>query len=873
MTADQSHRLPRTVIPRRYRLRLEPDLAGAAFSGSAEITVEVGERTADLVLNAVDLEISQVFLQPSGGGDRIPAEVEYDEVAQRARLTLAEAAHPGSWELACRFTGVLNDQLRGFYRSVFTDAAGNEQVIATTQFEAADARRAFPCWDEPDFKAVFAVTLAIPEGLTAVSNEAETGRRSLGDGRVEITFADTIPMSTYLVAFVVGPFVAADPVDVDGVPLRVIAPQGKEGLTRYARKCGEFCLRYLTDYYGIPYPGGKLDLVAVPDFAFGAMENLGCVTFRETALLVDEDSATTAELMRVLDVIGHELAHMWFGDLVTMKWWDGIWLNEAFATFMEMKATDARRPDWNRWLEFAAAERPWALKVDDLACSRPVEFAVSLPEEANAMFDAITYGKGSAVLWMMERFIGEDAFREGVGDYLRAHAYGNTETGDLWEALNRAYARREGNAGPAGEYSVGEIMDDWILQAGLPRLSAAADGSVLSLTAARHLLIPDPSDGSQWKIPVQVRGRAGGEPFALRTLVEGGSAQVELDGPLEWATVNAGGYGFYRASYDRPLWEALVGRLDELHPVERFTLADDAWSLVESGQAGAESFLELAWVYRGEVEPAVWGAVLGGAGMVGRHLVADPARVDFESWAARLLGPAAARLGWEPAAGESDNVRRLRGKLIEGMGRIARHPTTVERAREVYERWAARPGEVDPETAAAALLVTAAHSDSDDYDLFLERHLAAADPQLEQKYLRALTACDDPAAVDRTYGLLADGTVRGQDASWVMGALFANRRSGPYAWERFAGEWPRMASSVPPMTHSRMLSGLTALSQPDLAARIKDFFAEHPLPHAAASLAQNLERLTALSAMRERETASVTEYLTGGRASAPAGPA
>ena len=869
MTEDLSHRLPRTVIPRHYRLRLEPDLEQAVFAGSAEITVEVRERTERLLLNALELDIGQVRLHPDnddGGGTPIAAEVEYDEEAQRAAFLLSQPARPGRGRLTCRFTGVLNDQLRGFYRSVFTDADGREQAIATTQFEATDARRAFPCWDEPDFKASFGVTLVVPEGLTAVSNEAEIGRRALGDGRVEITFADTIPMSTYLAAFVVGPFAVTEPVDVDGVPLRVIAPRGKEGLAEYALRCGEFCLRYLTDYYGIPYPGGKLDLAAIPDFAFGAMENLGCVTFRETALLADESSATTAELMRVLDVIGHELAHMWFGDLVTMEWWDGIWLNEAFATFMEMKATDAMRPDWNRWLEFAAAERPWALKVDDLACSRPVEFQVRMPEEAHAMFDAITYGKGSAVLWMMEQFIGEDVFREGVGEYLRTHAYGNTRTADLWEALNGAYARREGTTGPTGKYSVGEIMDDWILQAGLPRLEAAADGNRLSITAARHLLIPDDEDRTRWKVPVQARGRAGGAPFAIKTLLEGESAELVLDGPVEWACLNAGGSGFYRVRYDRALAEALVERLDELSPVERFTLADDAWALAESGRAGAVSFLDLAGAFREEPEPAVWGAVLGGAGLVGHHLTAEPAREAFERWADGLLEPLAERLGWEPSAGESDNVRRLRGRVIGARGRLANHPPTVQRAREICERWTERPEEVDPETAAACLTVTAAHGGPADYEAFLERHLQAADPQLEHKYLRALTAFDYPEAVDRTYRLIEEGTVRNQDAAWVLGSLFSNLRSGAYAWERFAAAWPGMADSVPPMTHSRMLSGLTYLSQPGTADRVKDFFAEHPLPHAVSSLAQNLERLSAMAAMRERETPAVTAFLTGGPA-------
>ena len=251
-------------------------------------------------------------------------------------------------------------------------------------------------------------------------------------------------MSTYLVAFVVGPFEATEPVDVNGAPLRIVVPKGKAHLAGFALECSRFCLDYLASYYGIPYPGGKVDMVAVPDFAFGAMENLGCITYRESLLLVDEATATSAEKMRVLDVIGHELAHMWFGDLVTMKWWNGIWLNEAFATFMEMKATDAYRPEWKRWLEFAAVERPWALKVDDLAGTRPVEYEVRSPEDAEGMFDALTYGKGSAVLRMMEQYIGEEPFRRGVGSYLRAHAYANTETRDLWQSLDRASGRPVG---------------------------------------------------------------------------------------------------------------------------------------------------------------------------------------------------------------------------------------------------------------------------------------------------------------------------------------------------------------------------------------------------------------------------------------------
>ncbi|MDH3500803.1 MAG: M1 family metallopeptidase, partial [Acidimicrobiia bacterium] len=424
MEAAHPYRLPRHVFPNRYQIRLEPDLAAATFAGSQIVDVEVTAATTSIVLNAIELEIYEAHLR-NGDDHHVEASVSYDEDTQRAILTLDEEIAPGEWRLFCGFTGILNDQLHGFYRSTYTDIDGNEQVIATTQFEATDARRAFPCWDEPDFKAVFGITLVVPEDLLAVSNGAEIDRAAAGEGKVAITYRDTIEMSTYLVAFVVGPFEATDAVDVDGVPLRIIAPRGKKHLTQFAIESGEFCLKYLADYYEIPYPGDKVDMVAIPDFAFGAMENLGCITFRETALLVDPATATQQELLRVLDVIAHELAHMWFGDLVTMKWWNGIWLNEAFATFMETKATDARRPDWKRWVAFGAVERPWAFGVDALANTRPVEFEVNSPDEANEMFDALTYGKGSSVLRMIEQYLGEEAFRAGVGAYLRAHSYAN----------------------------------------------------------------------------------------------------------------------------------------------------------------------------------------------------------------------------------------------------------------------------------------------------------------------------------------------------------------------------------------------------------------------------------------------------------------
>ena len=360
--------------------------------------------------------------------------------------------------ITLRFRGVLNDQLAGFYRSTFTDDAGETRVIATTQFEATDARRAFPCFDEPDRKAVFGVTLDVPAGLGAWSNGRLVSESPLPGGGRRITFADTISMSTYLVAFVVGPLEQTPVVDADGVALSVVHPPGRAGLTAFALEAGAHALRFFTNWFGIPYPGDKLDLVAIPDFAFGAMENLGCVTFRETALLVDPGARLALELERVADVVAHEIAHMWFGDLVTMRWWNGIWLNEAFATFMATMCTDDFRPAWKRWVSFGS-EREAAMATDVLHSTRPVEYPVGPPEEAQGMFDVLTYQKGCGVLRMLERFLGAEPFRDGIRRLpaaapARQHR-DERPVGRHRERQRHAGASGDGHVDPAGRLSAG----------------------------------------------------------------------------------------------------------------------------------------------------------------------------------------------------------------------------------------------------------------------------------------------------------------------------------------------------------------------------------------------------------------------------------
>ena len=484
-------RLPRTVVPSHYSLVLTPDLTHGAFEGTVDIDATADAATATISLNALDLEIRNAWLE--SGDERVPLRPEIDADNERLHLHAPQALAPGPLRIHLEFAGGLNDRLRGFYRSTFVDDGGNEQVLATTQFEATDARRAFPCWDEPDFKATYAITMIVDESLVVVSNALEVRSTPTGDGRRRVEFATTMPMSTYLVAFVVGPLSVTPPIDVDGTPLRVVARPDRAHLSPFALDVAQFCLRYFAEYFDRPYPGDKVDLVAIPDFAFGAMENLGCVTFRETALLVDPQTATQPELQRVVDVIAHELAHMWFGDLVTMRWWNGIWLNEAFATFMEMKATDAYRPDWQRWTDFGLS-RTAAFDIDSLESTRPIEFEVLSPTDAEAMFDVLTYEKGAAVVRMLEQYLGESRFREGIRQYIDNHAYGNTETSDLWDALETA----------SGE-PVRRTMESWIFQGGYPVVAITDLGGGAITVEQERFAYGGPHGDARWSIPLRLR--------------------------------------------------------------------------------------------------------------------------------------------------------------------------------------------------------------------------------------------------------------------------------------------------------------------------------------------------------------------------------
>jgi len=823
------YRLPTTVVPSTYALVLEPDLEAATFAGEVSIQVEVVEATSEVVLNALDLQLDTAEV------DGRPAEVTLDAEHGRATLRLAEPVGPGPAEVHLRFRGTLNDKLRGFYRSTFKDSTGTEHTIATTQFESTDARRAFPCWDEPALKATFAVTLVVPDDLLAVSNAAVVSETTLGDGRRRVVFEPTMKMSTYLVAFIVGPLAATDAVDVDGVPLRVIAPPERIALAPFALEAGAFALRAYSDFFGIPYPGGKLDLVAIPDFAFGAMENLGCVTFRETALLADEPLASRAELQRVADVVNHEIAHMWFGDLVTMKWWNGIWLNEAFATFMELKATDAFRPEWDRWTSFGV-ERAAAFAVDSLAATRPIEFPVVSPAEAEGMFDVLTYQKGCAVMRMLEQYVGEDGFRDGLRLYMAAHAYGNTETSDLWDAIEQATGQ-----------PVRATMDSWILQGGFPLVTAtlSADGVAVTLDQESFRFLPDrvvEEHVPLWSVPVVLRTSTGD---VQRVLLDQRSRTVPLDTKADWVVVNAGASGFYRVRYAPALLAALLGDLAaaKLTPLERHALASDTHAAMLAGMAPVADLLEVIRALAGDDDPDVWTSLASCLAFLVRVAHGTEAEDLATALVREVARPALGRVGWDPVEGEGARTATLRGVLVALLGGPGQDPEVRARAKALFECWLADRASVPPDLVDPVLHTTGRLSDPADYDRILQRFRSAATPQEEVSTLVALSSVEDPALFARTVELYLSSEVRTQNAPQALAVALRSVVGGALAWESVTQHWAEINERYPSNSISRLLSGLAAQASPALAADARAFLIDHPIPQGAKQVAQTLETM------------------------------
>jgi len=843
------YRLPRHILPSRYDLTLEPHLNESTFDGHALITVQVQAATRLIVLNSIELDITSVFV------DGQPAPFSLDVETERLFIGVIEELQPGIAMIDIVFTGILNDKLRGFYRSTYVDGNGEQQVVATTQMQSTDCRRAFPCFDEPDFKAVFATTLVAAPDHLAISNGPEISRsvvsREQGD-KVAVKFADTMPMSTYLVAFVVGKLEATEPVDVDGVPLRIVHTPGKGHLTEFGLDVGARSLRWFVNYYGIPYPDAKIDMIALPDFAAGAMENVGCITYRESLLLVDPATSTQADQQNVADVVSHELAHMWFGDLVTMKWWNGIWLNEAFATFMEVAAVDSFRTEWQRWTSFSL-ERSAAFEVDSLINTRSVEFEVRSPQDCEGMFDVLTYQKGGSLLRMLEQYLGTDRFCEGIRLYLNTHAYGNTETSDLWDAIETA-------ASNDGGEPVRELMDSWIWQPGYPLILASLDATKtkLVLQQQRFSFTPESIDDPQnWLVPLHIRING----TESKHLLSDQALEIPVGNDNATIVVNAGGYGYYRVAYSPDLLSRLQGsELAQLATIERYSLVDDAWNAVVAGRLQAIDYIKFVSGFTNERDLAVWQAIAIGLRGCGR-LLDDSKYPKLQQRIRSLVAPAITELGWQAQPGEDDLRAKLRGLLVTLLAVNGDDRESQDKCRDLLALQDKESNSVHPELVAAATTVVASTGGVNEYEYFLEKFRESDNPQDQLRYLYALTDFDSPELVARTCNFAVAGEVKSQNAPFVLARCIALRENGVLAWNFIRNYWDQAQVKFPTNTIVRMVDPVKFLNTPELEVDVQAFFAEHNIPQAAKTLQQVLERQRVNTALRTREETRLSAEL------------
>ena len=856
--------LPTSVRPIRYRLALEPDLEEFTFKGSESIDVEVVEPTSEVALNCVEIDVLSCSLTGPDGEATAPIETVLDEAVETVTFRFDSPVPAGEARLDIEFTGELNDKLRGFYRSHYTDADGVQRYMATTQFEPTDARRAFPCWDEPAVKATFEVTLELPSDLVAVSNMPVSDEAEPRPGMKRVSFEETPVMSTYLLAFVIGDLAAIEQEADGGTIVRIWATRGKEEQGRFALDTSVRLLAYMNDYFGIPYPLPKLDHLAVPDFAAGAMENWGAITYRETALLVDPENSSAGTRQIVAAIVAHEMAHMWFGDLVTMAWWNDLWLNESFASWMGDKAVDSLFPEWEMWTQFLTADTSRALSLDGLKSSHPIEQEVGNPSEIGQLFDAISYSKGASIIRMLDDFLGEDVFRRGLREYLRQHEYANARTSDLWDALGEASGR-----------PVTAIMETWVAQTGYPVIDVAVDrrDDEIDLTFAQsrftyeHILGGKSRDRTVWRVPVSARTASDAEPVSV--LMEDAEAEARVrpapyGSTSEWIKINPMQTGFYRVRYPDEELALLRAPIENrvLPPADRLGIQNDAFALARAGHVPATDFLSIARAYSNETDASVCSDLAANLGTVDTLLWNEPSYPAFQRFARDVFRPIGERIGWEPRRKERHLDVLLRSTVLHTLGGAGDEATLTE-ASERFERYARDPSSVRADIRGVVSSLAAQRGDRSTYDRMWE--MREESPLQEEKGRLLVAACrfEQPDIIRETLDRSLSDRVRIHETINVIAAVASTRHGRDMAWEFLKGSWDELdrrygEGGFGLMRLVSIVSGFTSEEQREDVER---FFTDHPVPSADRTVRQALERIRLNAAWLDRNRAELSAWL------------
>jgi len=837
-----AQRLPDTVRPDHYTLTLTPNLTAATFTGVESIDVTLAEPTDHITLNAVQIAFQSVTV--SAEGKQQTATISEEKNKEQATFTFPNKLAAGKATLSIAYTGILNNELRGFYLSKTA-----RRNYAVTQFESTDARRAFPSFDEPAFKATYDVTLIVDKGDTAISNSPiESDTPGPTAGKHTLKFFTTPRMSTYLVAFLVGDFQCTSGKS-DGVQIRGCATPDKVALTPYSVEVAKYVLHYYNTYFGIPYPLKKLDLIALPDFEAGAMENFGAITYRETDMLLDPKNASVDAKREVALVIAHEMAHQWFGDLVTMKWWDNIWLNEGFATWMENKPVAAMHPEWNIDQMVASGEDQ-TLGLDAAPTTRAIRAKAETRDEIEEMFDGISYGKASDVLLTVENYLGPETFRKGVHAYLSAHLYSNATAEDFWNAQTATSHK-----------PVDKIMESFVSQPGEPILTfGELAGGKVSVIQKRFFLSPsiEPDPSQKWTIPVC---------FKSGTDTQRCEVLKPVDSTLKTPTsglffANAGGKGYYRTAYPPSVYATLVANIETgLAPTERISLIGDEWAQVRSNKAPVGSYLDLATALKSDPNAEVLSNAIGGVDAIYDRVAGTPEeKAALAAWIRSTFAPEYAKLG-TPSPGDSPNTIDLRAHLFELLGYYGKDRAVLAQARQITEMYLADPGAVDPTLGQTALAVAARNGDAALFDQLQKIAETSTNPEIQEGSLRLLPEFEDPALVQRSLDYAASDKVRNQDALIQFAIALQIDATRDTAWKYVKSHWSTVKTLLTPEMGSALVGSTGAFCSVEARDDVTAFFATHKVPAAERTLKHAIEHINGCIELRSLQQPNLDKWL------------
>jgi aminopeptidase N len=840
---SHAQRLPEGVVPIHYTLSFSPDIPAARFAGHEEIQVHLPKPTDAITLNAADIQFNMATVQSSEG--RQEAHVALDPSHETATLQLANPVAAGDAVIEIDFTGILNDKLRGFYL-----VHGKARNYASTQFESTDARRAFPAFDEPALKATFDISLTVDEGDTAISNGAiVSDTPGPGPGKHTLRFATSPKMSTYLVAMLVGGWKCIEG-GSDGIPIRICATPDKIELGGFALKASEHILHSLNQYYGIPYPYKKLDIIAVPDFEAGAMENVSAITFREIYLLVDEQHSSVGARRGVAEILAHEMTHMWFGDLVTMKWWDDLWLNEGFATWMVSKPVGEWKPEWKESLQ-DVQNGSSTLNVDSSPATRKIRAQASTPDEINELFDGIAYGKAAAVLHMVEQYIGPEVFRAGVKQYLEKYAYGNATAEDFWNTLAQVSSQ-----------PMDKIMGSFVDQPGVPMVSVRSrcSGGKTIIEAAQQRFylegsLMDVPSTETWAIPMCFK--MGGTRDCR--ILDHKQQQFTFDGCHSEFSADASGSGYYRTQYSGETFRHLPGASWDSGQRER--LVGDSWALVQAGKQSVGEYLDLVRRMGADRERVVFESEVQPLPTIADNLTDTEGRAALSALIRDLAGPGVKRLGWSPAPGEGDDDRQLRPTLIALLGSYGDEPEVLQQASKFADQYLRDRSSLDASLVPTVLGLAAKTGGPALSERYLDAARTAKSPEEFLNFLFGLVDFSEPELVQRTLELAISPEVRSQDSPFLLVALLNRPVTRKQAWTWIKQHWPEVQARFTMSSGSRVVAATGSFCDRADREDVQGFFASHPVESSERTLSLTLHRIDACIELRSRQSQNLAAWL------------